>query len=563
MRDDRKTGINRRADDRVAGPEQRVAALAAFDRHRHERARAELLPNSAADFGRPSTTAGVIEYRGHEYREACRRFDRAEDAWVTVDTPAEVVRALERLTDIEERHLVLRLPAAAAEALPLAERATAHRRRLARNAPQTHEPLLSLSLVLLTHCLQAAGRQYDAVARGQESVDLASRLVADGRADVRPVLVLALDASLHTRLALGRERDVGTRLRLATAVLRELVVDEPAYRQDLDDHLAALDELGDEWETSRRERARELRRITRWEAASAPRSPDSRPVAPPTVDTRSHERADGLYEHGIQVVTGGADGPAAAAAAGTAVTAYRRLHDDPVAAGPRHLIDRKLARALWRHGIVLHELLGRPLDALGPGRASVALGHDLLLSTAWSAEAYNKLVGEVVTATHDLSRIAAAAELDDEHAQLEGDVRQLCAGTDRTTTRAVGAALHNRAAYAGEAALALARRDRPFAAVVAGGIDASVRAVAVRRSILDDDEPVTRWELANSLLALGHLRCLNGDGQIGAETLVEAYRAVAALPGPSAAAMRRATYEALRGACLSYHDLDIGDDWPL
>ncbi|HSK97011.1 MAG TPA: hypothetical protein VK891_10380, partial [Euzebyales bacterium] len=87
MRDDRKTGINRRADDRVAGPDQCVAAIAAFDRHRHERARAALLADSAADFGRPSTTAGVVDYRRREYREVCRRFEHAEDARIMTGTP--------------------------------------------------------------------------------------------------------------------------------------------------------------------------------------------------------------------------------------------------------------------------------------------------------------------------------------------------------------------------------------------------------------------------------------------------------------------------------------------
>jgi hypothetical protein len=127
----------------------------------------------------------------------------------------------------------------------------------------------------------------------------------------------------------------------------------------------------------------------------------------------------------------------------------------------------------------------------------------------------------------------------------------------------VGAALHDRATHAGETALALGRRYRSLTTVVAGGIAASTRAVRVRRTLVDDTEPVTRWELANSLLALGHLRCLNGEGQVGAETLVDAYMTVAALPGPSAAAMRRATCEALRGACLSYSNIEIGDDWPL
>jgi hypothetical protein len=558
VRNDRRTSVNHRAHDRTAGSEELVAVVSAFDRHRHERARMVVLPDSAAEFGRPSTTAGIIDYRDREYREVCDHFGHPVEAPLMTATAPEVIRALERLADVEERHVALTVTTAAAEVLPLAERAVAHRRTLACALPRTHDALLSLSLVLLTHCLRAAGRHYDAVARGQESVDIVSRLVADGSVDMRPALVLALDASLATRLELGRERDVANRLRLATAVLRELVADDAAYERYLDDHLAALDEIGDEWNVAQRERRRRARRP----------AAETRPADREASRTRRRvmelqERADALYEHGIQLATSGSDGPAAVAAAGAAVAAYRHLRDHPAATGPRHLVDRRFARALWRHAIVLHELLDRPRDAFGPGRTSVTLGHELLMTAACDIETYRKLVGEVATATHDLHRIAAASGMDDECAGLSAQVDQLCAGRDRAITRAVGAALHNRATYAGETALALARRRRPLAAVVAGGLDASVRAVAVRRSIVDDREPVTRWELANSLLALGHLHCLKGDGQVGAETLAEAYRTVAALPGSSAAAMRRATYEALRGACLSYRDIEIGDDWPL
>jgi hypothetical protein len=176
---------------------------------------------------------------------------------------------------------------------------------------------------------------------------------------------------------------------------------------------------------------------------------------------------------------------------------------------------------------------------------------------------YDRLVGEVATAMNDLSRIAAAAGYADEYARLARDVEQLCGGRDRATTRAVGAALHSRAAHAGEAAIALASRGNPVLAVVVAGIDASARAVAVRRSLVTDDDPVTRWELANSLLAHGHLRCLIGDGQAGAQSLVDAFHAVVSLSGESAAAMRHAAQKALVSACRSYPDLEIGDDWPL
>jgi hypothetical protein len=563
VRDERGTGVNPVADDTAADPRELVAAVSAFDRRRHERARALLLPDSAADFGRPSTTAGVIEYRAGEYQEACRRFEHTADAGVMTDTAPGVVRALERLTDVEERHLVLTATHEPARALPLAQRAAAHRRNLARGSPLTHGPLLSLSLVLLTHRLQAAGRGYDAVTLAQEAVDIASQSVADGRTDARPTLVLALDASLSTRFALGRQRDVVNRLRTAAGVLRELAAEDPEYHDDLDKHLAAVDELGYEWDSHRSAHAANPGGPRRGAAV--------RPSAPSTIPTagtsrrseRFHRDADALYERGIRIVSGGADGPAAAAAAGAAVAAYRRLRENPAKSGPRHVIERKLARALWRHAIVLHELLDRPRDALGPGRESVALGQQLLRTTTSDAAGYCKLVGEVTTAMHDLSRIAEAAALVDEHARLIDQVEQLCAGRDRATTREVGAALHHRAADAGEAALALSARGRPLAAVVSAGIDASALAVMVRRNLLDDDEPVTRWELANSLLAHGHLRCLIGSAQIGVQTILEAYRTVASLPGQSAAAMRHAAREALLTACMSYPELAIGDNWPL
>jgi hypothetical protein len=563
VRNDRATGVNPVTDGTVAGPQELVAAVSAFDKRRHERARAVLLHDSAADFGRASTTAGVIEYRTCEYREACRRFEHAEDARVTSDTAPGVVRALERLTDVEERHLVLTSTQEAAGTLPLAQQAAAHRRNLARGSPLTHDPLLSLSLVLLTHRLHVAGRGYDAVTFGQEAADIASRLVAAGRSDVRPTLVLTLDASLSIRFALGRHRDVVARLRRATGVLQALAAEDPVYHCDLTKHLLALDELGYEWDSRRSARRERPGGLTRRPPAREPCPSDVSEAGSAGRSDKFHRDADALYERGIRIVAGGADGPAAAAAAGAAVAAYRRLRVDPAKSGPRHVIDRKLARALWRHAIVLHELLDRPRDAVGPGRESVALGQQLLRATTSDAPWYGKVVGEVTTAMHDLCRIVEAAALVDEHARLTAQVQQLCAGRDRPTTREVGAALHHRAASAGEAAHALAARGRSPAAVVCAGIDASARAVMVRRGLVDGDEPVTRWELANSLLAHGHLRCLLGDAQVGALTIVEAYRTVASLPGPSAAAMRSAAREALLGVCSSHPELAIGDNWPL
>jgi hypothetical protein len=529
-------------------------AIFTFNRSRHERARGALGWDSAADFGRPSTTAGVVAYRSREYHEACQRHDHSDGGRIDAGTAPGVVRALERLSDAEERHLVLTSTRDAVTTLPLARTAVAHRRSLARVAPSSQRPLLSLSLVLLTHRLHVAGQFDDAVETSREAVSIARTLVVDGRTEARPALVLALDASLTTWLALDRRRDAVDALRQAADVLHGLARREPAYRRDLHIHLAALDHLErghrrEAWQPNAREHSRAGDRTRATELV-----PDRQPL---------HENADALYEHGIHVATEGASGPTVAAAAGAAVVAYRRLRADPATSGPRALIERKLARALWRHAVALHERLDRPRDAISPGREGVALGHRLLMITESGGHEYDKLVGEVATAMHDLSRIAAAAGNADEYERLTRDVEQLCAGRDRVTTRAVGAALHGRAAHAGEAAIALTARGSPARAVVVAGIDASARAVAVRHSLVNEDDPVTRWELANSLLAHGHLRCLIGDGQAGAQSLVDAYHAVAGLPGASAAAMRQAAHKALVGACRSYPDLEIGDDWPL
>jgi hypothetical protein len=552
-----KTGTGSGSVGSLASPTGLANAVFTFNRSRHERARAALGWDSAADFGRPSTTAGVIEYRSREYGEACQRHDHVDNGHVGTDTAPGVIRALERLADAEERHLVLTGTQDAIGTLPLARIAAAHRRSLAGAAPSSQGPLLSLSLVLLTHRLHVAGRFDLAIDSGRESVEIARRLVTGGRTEARSALVLALDASLTTWLALNRHRDALDALRQATDVLHDLARREPVYRKDLHIHLAALDHL-------ERGRGHGARRPGESEGGEpADLRPRERPAALSRGGDAFHRDADALYERGIQVATDGASGPGVVASAGAAVAAYRSLRADPARSGPRPVIERKLARALWRHAVVLHERLSRPRDAMSPGRESVALGQQLLMTTESGDREYDRLVGEVATAMSDLSRIAAAAGHDDEYARLVRDVEQLCGGRDRATTRAVGAALHSRAAHAGEAAIALASRGNPARSVVAAGIDASARAVAVRRSLVDDDDPVTRWELANSLLAHGHLRCLIGDGQAGAESLVDAYNAVAELPGASAAAMRHAAHKALVGACRSYPDLDIGDDWPL
>ena len=526
-----------------------------FDRTRHERARRLLGPDSADVFTRPVATADIIDFHAREYEDAC--IESGQDAWCADTASPQTVLALNRLTDVEERHLVLVEGEPGHDTLTLAELAVSHRRQLAQRMPATQRPLLALALVLLTHQLHAAGRFSDAVGTGQEAVDILSRMV-DGHDDLdaRPALVLALDVSLMTCLANGRLFDAMEDLVRATDVLEALARDRPEHDDDLTGHLQVLattagrPDLDDDTRTL-------LERTSRWDLTL--REPRQPPAS--TLLRSSRSGADELYDDSVHLATSDGDGPASAAAAGAAVAAYRRLLAGQ-SAEHWHATLRQLARALWRHAIVLSELLDRPRDALGPGREAVALTRRVL-RVVERAEDFDELVGELGMTIHDLSTIALSAGLVGEHDQLTEEVARLdTTSVGDAAMRALGAALHNRAAEACETSVALAEHGRGMRATVLAGIRNSAHAVVVRTATAGS-EPMAQWELANSQLAHGHLRCLNGEGQQGAQSMADAYHTVLTLGGPAGQTMREAAEAALLGACAAYPGITPRDDWPI
>lgn len=526
-----------------------------FDRARHERARRLLGPDSADVFTRPVATADIINFHAREYEDTC--IESGQDTWCADTASTQTVRALTRLADVEERHLILVEGEPGHDTLTLAELAVTHRRQLAQRMPVTQRPLLAIGLVLLTHQLHAAARFSEAVATGQEAVDILSRMAgAADDLDARPALVLALDVSLMTCLANGRRFDAMEDLVRATDVLSTLVRDRPEHADDLAQHLQILamtagsPDLDDDTRTL-------LDRTSRWDLTL--REPGR--TASPALLRTSRTVADELYDDSVHLATSDGDGPAAAAAAGAAVSAYRRL----LAGQPAerwHATLRQLARALWRHAIVLSELLDRPRDALGPGREALSLMRRVL-RVVERAEEFDELVGELGVTIHDLSTIAMTAGLVGEHDQLAEEVARLdTTSVGRDAMRALGAALHNRAAEACETTVALAEHGRGMQGTVLAGIRNSSRAVVVRRETVGGD-PMAQWELANSQLAHGHLRCLNGEGQQGAQSMADAYHTVLALAGPAGQTMREAAEAALLAACAAYPGITPHDDWPL
>ncbi len=527
-----------------------------FDRTRHERSRALLGPDAAVRLTRPPTAADAVDEMSRGYERLCE----ADDGRALALTPPAVT-ALGRLADVEERYVMLLGGESGHDTLTLSELAVAHRRQLVRVAPSAQRPLLALSLVLLTHQLHAAGRFADAIATGQESIDILSRQLEVGDdVDVRPALVLALDASLMTCLAKGRRVDALEDLVRAADLLDRVCRDHAEYTDDRDDHLRVLSHAL----SSVAVREEVPPAVFELAARLGVPPPEPTAVGGSTARTagRARSQADDLHDDALHLAVSDGDGPAAAAAAGSAVNAYRQM----LTAQPAHernRLLRRLSRALWRHATILNELLGRSRDAMGPGRESLALARQLLRSTE-CADELDELIGELGVTLHDLSHIALAAGLIGEHDQLAEEAARIsCWTVGARALRALGAALHRRAADACETTVALALRGRSMSETVAAGVHTSARAVAIRRTLIDDDDSTTRWELANSLLAHGHLRCLDGEGQQGAQAMADAHRTVSGLPGREAQSMRDAARTALLAACAAHDDVVPVDDWPL
>lgn len=173
---------------------------------------------------------------------------------------------------------------------------------------------------------------------------------------------------------------------------------------------------------------------------------------------------------------------------------------------------RQLAQAQWRHAMLLPQL-DRAAEGVFIGRAAVMSFDDVhRLVAAQQPDATepdrDEALADLITAMVDLAEIAFLAG--DPQARLELLNRALVIGISNAgppseagpwTQRALGTAFHSQADAELHRVLPLPTEAeaRPAAS------DAS-RAVQIRRDLVDLDDPLARWELANSYVL--YLRCL-------------------------------------------------------
>jgi tetratricopeptide (TPR) repeat protein len=280
-------------------------------------------------------------------------------------------------------------------------------------------------------------------------------------------------------------------------------------------------------------------------------------------DERRFKRVDALYGEAIERSHRAGDGERAEKLSAAAVARYRRLQrpgDEPLARAGR----RRLALALWRQSMLVASR-GRPNEALPAGREAVELARSVLEATAADDPELDAIIGETATAMNDLSETAGKAALPEERAELQQAVVALCEGRPgRRARQALGTARHNQAVVAVNAAQA----------DIAGGGEGpeTARALAImtdavdlRRQLVDDSEPTTLWELANSLMLRGQVRCLVGRGQSGAKDLLSAWTVLQPTHGPSVETLRAELREAMGMAEHRYPSIagSLGWPWPV
>lgn len=272
-------------------------------------------------------------------------------------------------------------------------------------------------------------------------------------------------------------------------------------------------------------------------------------------------KADRLYQRAIEMSHRPRSAAAAERVSAEAVAAYRKLQrpdGDPEAIQVR----RKLALALWRHAMLL-AANRRPQEALEPGREGIALGRALLDATDPDDAELDDLIGETATAMNDLSQAAMAAGRQDEHDALVRDAIALCGAHQSPRARqALGTALHNQAIAVANTALAPGPEVRPTDAKLASALDAFDRVVDLRREIADAANPQSQWELANSLLQRGKLKCLAARGKSAATDLLVAWKTLAAVTGPSADTLRGELRQAMQMAEEMFPEVVASLDWP-
>jgi hypothetical protein len=219
--------------------------------------------------------------------------------------------------------------------------------------------------------------------------------------------------------------------------------------------------------------------------------------------------------------------------------------------------ERQLARARWRHGMLL-AMMGRPADGLATSRAAVADFERIHAAVAAehddpTSPRRDEALAELITAMIDAGEVAFAADQPDVRFELVE--RALAVGLQTAgpppdagprTARAMGTAFHNQAT-----ALLFQSQSRPSGdGDATPAAMAASRAVEIRQHIADPADLLTLWELANTYALYAQCLTLMGDTD-RASMVVRLGTQLTDLLGPGAAAIRtklQAVAEVLREA---------------
>lgn len=183
-------------------------------------------------------------------------------------------------------------------------------------------------------------------------------------------------------------------------------------------------------------------------------------------------------------------------------------------------VNRELARAWWRLSMV-QGVLGQRAEAWSTGVRGVSAGQTLLTVLPAGAAERDEITAEVAVAATDLAEVAFAGGSVEDGLRLLDLATSLCLGNeDRAVQRALGTAVHNRA----NAMIGIIR-DAPDPTRMGTTLRDLSRfaedAVTLRRRLRDPLDPLSWYELADSLLLLSIATAMTGDLPRSATLLTE------------------------------------------
>ncbi|KAB1942399.1 hypothetical protein F8271_12520 [Micromonospora sp. ALFpr18c] len=223
---------------------------------------------------------------------------------------------------------------------------------------------------------------------------------------------------------------------------------------------------------------------------------------------------------------------------GRVIDAYRRAVDGP--GQPDRRDQQQLARALWRHGMLL-SARGRAGQGMAPGGEAVAIFERVYDAVAAeggnvAAPPRDDALAELITALVDLAEVAFAAgqpatrrELLDRAVAVGLTAVGAPPSAGPRTREAMGAAYHNQAT-------ALLHRHLTRPSSVDGVREATLaasRACELRQALLDPARPLSLWEMANTYGVYARCLAMIGDTDRAAVVLALGNRLVELL-GPAA-----------------------------